>query len=232
MTDTIFDRRGIQIIHADAEAISWPMDIDLIVTDPPYGKDATSARGGRTSGKKIVGDDDQDKIDRILSACWGRIRPHRHAYVFGPNRHLSNSNSAELIWDKNYHSSGSIGGIWSPAHEPIQFFVHRYKSEPAAGLLSARLRRGSIIRVSAGRGSQRLGYHPNEKPVDLWRWLIESSSVPGDLVVDPFCGSGSSALAAILLGRRYLGVDVDLGWVEQAVKRADALIAAIDGALR
>lgn len=231
--DTLFDRRGIRIVCVDSEAVPWPVDIDLIATDPPYGKVHRSARRGRTSGGTIVGDADQDKVDRVLAAAWGRIRPHRHGYVFGPERPGLSPVRADLIWDKRYVSGGNHDQAWGRSHEAVWWYGHRYLSEPdSAGQLAARLRRGSVIRVAALRGSARPdGAHPNEKPVELWRWLIESSSLPGDLIVDPFCGGGSSALAAILSGRRYLGVDIDVGWAEQAAKRADALISAIDGAL-
>jgi hypothetical protein len=49
--------------------------------------------------------------------------------------------------------------------------------------------------------------HPQQKPVDLLRWLVRSYSRPGDLVVDPFAGSGSSGVAALAEGRQFIGFD-------------------------
>ena len=51
--------------------------------------------------------------------------------------------------------------------------------------------------------------HPQQKPVDLLRWLVRSYSNPGDLVVDPYAGSGSTGLAAEAEGRLFLGWDTD-----------------------
>lgn len=51
------------------------------------------------------------------------------------------------------------------------------------------------------------GGYPTEKPVDLCRLLIEQSTQPGEIVIDPFCGSGSSGVGAVLCGRTFLGND-------------------------
>lgn len=69
--------------------------------------------------------------------------------------------------------------------------------------------------------------HPTEKPVALMAQLIESSTVRGDLVVDPFAGVGSTLVAAILSGRRAWGVEVEERYATIAldrVRRAEALV--------
>jgi site-specific DNA-methyltransferase (adenine-specific) len=50
--------------------------------------------------------------------------------------------------------------------------------------------------------------HPNEKPVDLMRQLIEATTLPGALILDPFTGSGSTLVAAALTGRQYIGIEI------------------------
>jgi adenine-specific DNA-methyltransferase len=61
--------------------------------------------------------------------------------------------------------------------------------------------------------------HPTQKPTCVLRPLIESFSRPGDLVVDPFCGSGSTLLAARLAGRRFLGIELDAYYCAVARRR-------------
>jgi site-specific DNA-methyltransferase (adenine-specific) len=61
--------------------------------------------------------------------------------------------------------------------------------------------------------------HPNQKPEKLVERVIAASSKPGDLVVDPFLGSGTTAVVARRLGRRYLGFEVEPDWVRVAMKR-------------
>jgi site-specific DNA-methyltransferase (adenine-specific) len=61
--------------------------------------------------------------------------------------------------------------------------------------------------------------HPTQKPVAALAALIRSFSLPGELVLDPFAGSGSSCAAALLTGRRYLGIELDDLYYKQAVAR-------------
>ena len=66
--------------------------------------------------------------------------------------------------------------------------------------------------------------HPTEKPLPLMIWCVESYSQPNDLILDPFCGSGTTCVAARKLGRRYIGIDISSEYCEIARKR----LAAVD----
>ena len=61
--------------------------------------------------------------------------------------------------------------------------------------------------------------HPTEKPVALMRLLIESSSLPGEIVLDPFAGVGSALVAAVVTGRRAIGIEIDKRYAEIAAER-------------
>ena len=63
--------------------------------------------------------------------------------------------------------------------------------------------------------------HPTQKPLKLMEALIEKHSKPKDLVIDPFCGSGSTALAALKLKRRFIGGDKDRSYIVKAGKRLE-----------
>ena len=58
---------------------------------------------------------------------------------------------------------------------------------------------------------RRVGYnsHPTVKPIKLFSWLIAIGSRPGDVVLDPFCGSGTACISAAIADRRYIGIDLD-----------------------
>jgi site-specific DNA-methyltransferase (adenine-specific) len=75
-----------------------------------------------------------------------------------------------------------------------------------------------VLSVDRGGGSTR---HPTEKPIELVSQLIESSSVRGDLVLDPFAGCGSTLVAAVLLGRRAIGIEIDERYASEAVRRLE-----------
>jgi DNA modification methylase len=64
----------------------------------------------------------------------------------------------------------------------------------------------SIIRFPSPRGFERNG-HPTQKPIELLKWLVRTYTRPGDLVCDPFLGSGTTAEACLLEGRRFIGFE-------------------------
>ncbi|HUT29133.1 MAG TPA: site-specific DNA-methyltransferase [Sedimentisphaerales bacterium] len=70
-----------------------------------------------------------------------------------------------------------------------------------------------------GTFKERAGWHPCQMPESLLKRIIAASSNPGDCVLDPFCGSGTTAAAAYQLGRNYVGVEISQQYVENARKR-------------
>lgn len=69
--------------------------------------------------------------------------------------------------------------------------------------------------------SDRHGVHPTEKPVSLMRELIGLFSDPGNLVCDPFAGSGTTGVAAVKLGRRFAGIELDQKYYDIACRRVN-----------
>jgi len=67
------------------------------------------------------------------------------------------------------------------------------------------------------------GKHPTQKPLSLMSRIIMASTKEGDWVLDPFNGSGTTGVAASLLGRKYLGIDMEIGYLELASKRREEL---------
>lgn len=78
---------------------------------------------------------------------------------------------------------------------------------------------GRLARSVQRFNSVRLGEHPTPKPVGLIRLLIEYSTKPGDIVIDPFCGGGPVLVAAKQLGRRAIGIDINERWCEASARR-------------
>jgi site-specific DNA-methyltransferase (adenine-specific) len=63
------------------------------------------------------------------------------------------------------------------------------------------------------------GKHPTQKPIELLERIVVSASNPGDLVLDPFCGSGTTGLAATRLGRQFIGIELDPEYADLATRR-------------
>lgn len=201
----------------------------LILTDPPYGVDFKSNRG---THKKIAGDDGSLDIPAALALACKSLRRGRHAYVFG-GIDLSETPLAaavELIWDKGIVGMGDLSLPWGRSHEPITFAVYepsKANRDKGYGALAARMRQGSVLRVQRTNGANTLR-HPTEKPVQLLRQLIESSSSWGETVLDPFVGVGSTLVAATLEGRKSVGIELDEKYCEAAAKRLQEMSGTLN----
>lgn len=198
--------------------------VDLVVTDPPYGVEFKS---GFSDHAKIANDNDRAAVLPMLAATMKPLKDGAHAYVFGfradelPRLFAS---AVDLVWDKGVTGMGDLSVQWSESHEPITFGVYysdKCNKSNGRGGLTARMRKGSVLRVPRLNAKQ-ARRHPTEKPVSLLRQLIESSSVAGDVVLDPFAGVGSTAVAAILLGRKAISIELNDAYCRQAAERQRA----------
>lgn len=103
----------------------------------------------------------------------------------------------------------------------------RYKDKTAR---ETHLRKGkyatNILRVPSLKGlsEEKVG-HPSQKPITLINHLVESGSRPGDLVIDPFLGSGTTAESCERLGRRWLGIESHPAYAAMAEKRLQATVS-------
>lgn len=206
-------------------------EVDLLATDPPYGIKYQS----NFSGEKfdvIHGDSGEVDVPAILVACVKKLTKQRHVYVFGPAALLEGvaglTSPVALIWDKENIGMGDLSLPWGPGHEPIHFAVHIPSAAHRAmgkGRLAARMRQGSVIR--ARRLPQRTLLHPHEKPVDLLRRIVEASSCLDETVLDPFMGCGSTVIAALVSGRRAIGIEIDERYFDEAVDRVQRIMPTL-----
>jgi site-specific DNA-methyltransferase (adenine-specific) len=203
--------------------------LDLIVCDPPYGADwQASASRRREPPPKMALDglNDRPAVADALRQAIGKIKPHRHAYFFGDWERFDFplGGRCELIWDKTNVTLSGADTPWAKQHEPIWFGVKANAAQRRMndGLRAAKLRRGTILSYQRKSGAA-VKNHPTEKPVELLRELIESSSRIGDAVFDPFMGSGSTGVAALLESRSFVGIEINEEYFETAAKRLRAV---------
>jgi site-specific DNA-methyltransferase (adenine-specific) len=137
----------------------------------------------------------------------------------------------EIIWQKAKSAGGSCAwGSWRSAKNPTLRDVHEYIIVGSKGSY-ARMRKGDdtiskeeFLEATVSiwdilpESARRVG-HPAPFPVELPRRLIELYTFAGDLVLDPFIGSGTSAVAAVETGRHYVGFDLSADYLEIAERR-------------
>jgi DNA modification methylase len=217
------------ILHGDCLAVMRQLpagSIDAIITDPPYGIDyhATRRKDKARWFPKIANDRAPfiwwlNEAARVLKPngallCFTRFDTEE-AFRFAI-RLAGLQAKTQMIWDKGVHGVGDCLGDVGLRHENIIFATKGRFRFPGG-------RPVSVVRVP--RLSSPKLTHPNEKPVELLRSLVEHFTRPDDLVLDPFAGSGSTTVAAKLAGRRYIGIELDPGYARAAKARLTNLKA-------
>lgn len=175
----------------------------LVLTDPPYGVGEPTDRATRGRGQLT------DSLD--FPAIYGDDAPfdptHLLAFprlvLFGANHYAAQlpPSPSWLVWDKldglstpkralGFDDNGDAELAWTNLGGPVRILSHRWK-----GMLKDSEK--DEVRV-----------HPTQKPVALMARIIELFTQPGDLVVDPYMGSGPTGVAAMRLGRRFVGCEI------------------------
>jgi site-specific DNA-methyltransferase (adenine-specific) len=145
----------------------------------------------------------------------------------------------EIVWIKAAGAGGSCAwGSWRSAKNPTLRDVHEYVLVAGKGSYRrTRIGEDSITKEEfleattsvwsiPPASARRIG-HPAPFPVELPRRLIELYTFRDDLVLDPFVGSGSTAVAAVETGRRFVGYDISADYLDIARNRVAAARAAI-----
>ena len=198
-------------------------DVDTVVTDPPYGmsfqssgQTETTETGERVkSWDPIEGDqsieDAVNLIDDVASEVARVLKPGGHAYFFCGwrgidavkpvvDRHLDVKNV--ITWDKESMGIGDNTNNWGYSTE---FIIFATTEDDRA----RRLEHAQRNLLQYPRPVRTEYDHPTQKPVGLISNLITQATDAGELVLDPFMGSGTTAVAAIDLDREYVGFEID-----------------------
>ena len=203
----------VTIYHGDCREVLQsiaPETVDLLLTDPPYGVayemqaqvvghgNRRVLRGGKPA---IYGDDKPFDPSHLLR--------FKRCVLFGAN-HYSDQlpvSGGWLVWDKTGGGRGPDNSFadcelaWTNVAKTPSIFHHLWKG---------------LVRDSEA-GMKVL--HPTQKPVALMDWIIRTWTEPGDLVLDPYMGSGPIAVACKQLGRRYIGCEIMEDYCDVAIKR-------------
>ena len=201
--DTIFNQDCLVGLQALPDK-----SIDLILTDPPYGKKAdkgTNCFGAAKNRRYGGGWDGKIPPPELFKEMF---RVAKNLIIFGGNYfgHLLPPSNCWIFWDKkgdvtfqNPFADGEL--IYTTFKKPVKRIVFKQQ--------------GFITDSKDKR------YHPTQKPTELVQQLIEMFSEPGQLICDPFLGSGTTAVAAVKSGRHYIGYEIDPGYFQICCDRLD-----------
>ena len=199
-------QKDIVIYNADCRDI-LPLipdkSIDLVLTDPPYGIDYQSARRIDWQRKeKIQG-------DKEFPMWLFDLKPLMAMFVWCRWDILTQLPRPKsfIVWDKCRHSMGDLKHEYGRQWEAIAFYPqeeHEFNYRPI-----------DIIRVPCIPAYNL--QHPNEKPVEVVTPLLQANK--GNIVLDPFLGSGTTAIACKILGRKCIGIEIEEKYCSIAKQR-------------
>ncbi|MGY9038403.1 MAG: DNA-methyltransferase [Rhodobacterales bacterium] len=221
---------GCRLIQGDARAILPLLDLqaDLCVTDPPYALSSGGSRPGAMGGKfsSTVYDNSGLLMDvvgwhEIGGPIFRALKPDADCYVMSEDSNLFAAHGgfigagfklhSLLVWDKivpnrtRYYMKDS------------EFTLYLWKGR------AVDINNGGSKRVWRGHRPTD-AVHNTQKPVDLMRLYIENSSLPDQLVLDPFMGSGTTLVAAVQSGRHAIGIEKSPQHFEAACARVRAAV--------
>lgn len=231
------------------DALAWlgelpDSSVDLVATDPPYGH----GRLWWDIHSPVLNPDFWVELQRVCKRNAAIVMFAQGAFTAKLVTVGAKLWRYNLVWAKN-KSGGFLNANRMPlrAHEDIcvfyqalptynpqmteghapQNWARRSGTGPNYGETEARTSRSgktdrhptSVLHFAVVNNDDPERFHPTQKPVDLMRWIVCSYSSPGELVIDPFAGSGATGVAALQEGREFRGCDSSSRYVEQALAR-------------
>lgn len=227
----------IRLINGDMREVLPGLDVaaDMLLTDPPY----RITSGGNTSGEMrgcfAHGTYDNSgelfpivEWDELAPLVFDALAPDADAVVMCSDREEAAARAALLeagfgfhrllVWDKR---TATPNRWYMPNCE---FALYLWKG-------SAKRIRNCASKALITCPQRDVTDHPTEKPVALMRHWLENSTDPGDLVLEPFSGSGSTVVAAALSGRRAVGIELNPRYFEIACERVEAALSGAQSGL-
>ena len=202
-----------QILHGDCIEVMRHIpanSVDFILTDPPY---LVNYRD--RDGRKIQNDANADWLKPAMAETYRVLKQDRVAVMFYGWTKIDKF--FEAWTSAGFQPVGHI--VFRKRYSSKSRFL-RYEHEMAYLLAKGRpaLPKSPIADViDVNYTGNKL--HPTQKPVAALASLVRSFSLPGDLVLDAFAGSGSTCAAAALTGRKYIGIEMDEAYLAHASAR-------------
>ena len=142
------------------------------------------------------------------------FRISKNQIIWGANHFISSINrnsSGWIFWDKNNGESDFSDGelAWTSFNKPLRKYKYTW-----SGFIQEAMGRNKEIRI-----------HPTQKPVALYRWLLQNYAKPGDKIIDTHSGSGSSLIACWEEGFEYCGFEIDEDYYNAACSRIEQVQA-------
>ena len=198
-----------KIIQGDCLEVMRGMEansVDIVITDPPYGINENYKKNlsrEKLAKPKDYGQYNWDTIRVSKEYISEIMRVSKQQVIFGGNYYadMLPPSSSWIVWDKD-------NGDNDFADCELAWTSHKKAVRKIRWKWSGFLKEKPEERV-----------HPTQKPIGVMNWIIVNYTKEGDTILDPFCGSGSTGVAALQMGRNFIGIELNSDYVELSRKR-------------
>lgn len=179
--------------------------VDAVVTDPPYGiGEARNDNASRSclAQSKAYTKSDWDDIPATAIHMALMREVSKRQIIFGGNYFEGlGPTSCWLVWDKQNGENdfADCELAWTNLPKAVRRIYWRWHGM---------IRKGNDVRE-----------HPTQKPVGVMEWCMGHLPADAETILDPFMGSGTTGIACVKLGRKFIGIEIDEGYFEIACKR-------------
>ena len=180
--------------------------VDAVITDPPYGIGADSHQGKIENGGKQYdksGWDSKKPENDLIYLC---IEKGKVCIIWGGNyfTNILPPSMQWFVWDKGQRgfSLADCEFAWSSQNNAARVFDY-----------------SRALAMQDGK------QHPTQKPIALMKWCIEQCKNNPQTILDPFMGSGTTGVASIQMGRKFIGIEREPKYFEIACKRIEQAVA-------
>jgi site-specific DNA-methyltransferase (adenine-specific) len=202
------------LYHGDCVEIMRGLRADALVTDPPYGISYSSGTSNRKRCKAVYDAEFSDSREYVRDVCVPAI-----ALALTITKRGAVTPGSPCLW--LYPEPEVLGGLYQPAavgmnrwgfanFNPVCF----YGKDPRAGKTISK----TVLQVTEPPSDTR---HPCSKPQSAMDWLVGKVSLPGESVLDPFMGSGTTGVSCIAAGRAFIGIELSRKYFDIACERIE-----------
>jgi len=186
--------------------------VDAVITDPPYGVDLAGGFSGAGGFSKPI-------QRRTYEGDWDKSTPEQDLFDL-----MLSKGSVAIFWGGNYFTDKlPVNGAWlvwdkqntMPTFSDCELAWTNIKRKNVKRLVY--MQNGCMTK-------EKERFHPTQKPLDVMKFCIEQASNP-ETILDPFMGSGTTGVAAIQLGRKFIGIEREPKYFEIACQRIEQAAA-------
>jgi DNA modification methylase len=187
--------------------------VDAVISDPPYGIGFEYASY----------DDTRDNLRELINAAvpWGRSRATRSIYLCGITQ-IHEYPTPDWIAAVTWDTTGQFGLCGYTQWMPVLFYGEDVK---AFGNVDGLVTKSDLFRITGGAG---VGFaraekidHPCPKPLNIMNWAVARFSRGEETIIDPFMGSGTTGIACVNLGRKFIGIEIESKYFDIACRRIE-----------